>query len=141
MEQRGQSQTLYELSRVATEEDDIQITEKAHRSHGFFLLQIICFSHADLADSADFFTTNYTDLYHAEPMEQRGQSHASMNYAESWQRKTIVNYTNVTNIYSEILRMIWYSNNTNDINENNNDNENNNENKKLRRTYDGPSVP
>ena len=29
-------------------------------------------------------------------MEQRVQSHASMNYAESWQRKTIVNCTNDT---------------------------------------------
>ena len=99
MEQREQSHTLYELSRNATEEDDSLITEKAHRSHrshGFFLLQIIWFSHADLADSADF-------LDEHEPMEQREQSHACMNYAESCQRKTIVNYTNVTNIYSENL--------------------------------------
>ena len=45
--------------------------------------------HADCADHADF-------LDEHEPMEQRVQSHACMNSAESRQRKTIVNDTNIS---------------------------------------------
>ena len=87
-----------------TEEDDSQITEKAHRSHGFFLLQIVCFSHADLADFADFFNHElheWHELSHADCAD-----HADF----------VILTTDCTD-------------DTDDINENHN--ENDNENKKI----------